>query len=331
MLKKIIYFLKNDPKRLLIILLAKIAPIFPDKLYLKLLYRISTGRKLDLKKPQTYNEKLQWLKLYNRRKEYSKYVDKYEVKKYIANVLGEEYVIPNIGVWDNFDEIDFTKLPEKFVLKCTHDSGGLIVCRDKNSLDISKAKEKIDKAMSRNYYTRSKEYPYKHVMPRIIAEEYMEDVSYSMDIHEPTNKTCDVAYLQNKHGLLDYKFMCFDGVVKALFLDIGVIGNSEGHSDEYYRSIFDRDFNVMPFKETRDHYPIPINRPHFFEEMVKIAEILSQGFPHIRVDLYYINGQIKVGELTFFHGSGLSNHFIPEEWNYKFGEWIKLPQKYNVI
>lgn len=317
----------KHPKSILQSLLFYTARLYSDRLYLKWMFWLRVGYKPDLDSPRTFNEKLQWLKLYNRKPEYTQMVDKVEAKKYVANLIGEEYLIPTLGVYNSVEEIDFDKLPNQFVLKCTHDSGGIIICRDKSRLNTHKAKKNLTKWLKNNYYYQNREYPYKNVKPRIIAEQYMVDVSYSMDIHEPTNKTCDVAYLQNKHGLLDYKFMCFDGVVKALFLDIGVIGNSEGHSDEYYRSIFDRDFNVMPFKETRDHYPIPINRPHFFEEMVKIAEILSQGFPHIRVDLYYINGQIKVGELTFFHGSGLSNHFIPEEWNYKFGEWIKLPEQ----
>ncbi len=293
-----------------------------DKLFLKIKYRLSTGRKLNITQPQTYNEKLQWLKLYNRKPEYTQMVDKYEAKKYVANIIGEEYIIPTLGVWDRFEDIDFDALPNQFVLKCTHDSGGLIICRDKAKLNIESAKKKINKCLNNNYFWSNREWPYKNVKPRIIAEEYITTNNISKSGNDAT---VNVDVLQQKYGLLDYKFMCFDGVVKCLFLDIGVIGNSSEHSSQYYRSIYDKNFNVMSFKETRKHYPFSIEKPHFWDEMLSIAERISKGIPHLRVDLYYVNGHIKVGELTFFHGSGLTNNFQPEEWDYTFGSWIKLP------
>ena len=170
-----------------------------DEAYLKLVYRLIFGRKLNLKNPKTFNEKLQWLKLYNRKPEYTLMVDKYEVKGYIAEQIGEEYVIPTLGVWDNFDDIDFDSLPNQFVLKCTHDSGGLVICKDKSNLDITKAREKINKALTRRFYYFGREWPYKNVKPRIIAEKYMVD------------KTVD--------ELRDYKFFCFGGVCKCLKVD----------------------------------------------------------------------------------------------------------------
>lgn len=285
-------------------------------------YKYSIGKELNLQNPQTYNEKLQWLKLYNRKPEYTQMVDKYEVKKHISKVIGEEYTIPTLGIWNKFEDIDFDSLPNKFVLKCTHDSGGLVICRDKGSFDIANARKKINKSLKRNYFWETREWPYKDIKPRIIAEEYI-DVSDNST--STTDGSIDTNSLQAKYGLLDYKFMCFDGVVKALFLDIGVIGNSTEHAKDYYRNIYDREWKVMPFKETRDFYPIPIEKPSFYEEMMRIAEKLSEGIPHLRVDLYYVNNRIYVGELTFFHGSGLSNYFEPEEWNHTFGSWIKLP------
>ena len=296
-----------------------------DVKFLSRKYKYSIGKKLNIENPQTYNEKLQWLKLYDRKTQYTRMVDKYEVKKYIADIIGEEYIIPTIGVWDKFEDINFETLPNQFVLKCTHDSGGLVICRDKSKLDISAARKKINKSLKRNYYWQNREWPYKNVKPRIIAEQYITISNNSTQLSD--NSEIDTQTLQEKFGLLDYKFMCFDGVVKALFLDIGVIGNSTGHAEDYYRNIYDREWKAMPFKETRDFYPTPIRKPDYYEEMISIAEKLSKGIPHLRVDLYYVDNRIYVGELTFFHGSGLSNYFEPQEWNYTFGSWIKLPEK----
>lgn len=313
----------RNPKKLLIYVLHRIGIIFSDKTYLKILFRLHMGHKLNIDNPQTYNEKLQWLKLYNRKPEYTQLVDKAHFKEYIAHTLGEEYIIPTIGVYDKFDDIDFASLPNQFVLKCTHDSGGLIICRDKNILDLKKARRKINDCLKRNYFYTWREWPYKNVKPRIIIEQFIS--TEKLDVNIENLKSIDTDILQKKYGLLDYKFMCFDGEVKALFLDIGVVTGSEGHAEEYFRSVYDKDWNVMNVKETREHYPIPIERPQFLDKMVKIAERLSVGHPHIRVDLYHINNQIYVGELTFYHGSGMGNLFIPAAWDYKFGEWIKLP------
>ena len=309
-------------------ILKKASHLLPDKTYIKLKFYSRMGRFPDLKNPKTFNEKLQWLKLYNRNPEYTCMVDKYEAKKYVADIIGEEYIIPTLGVWDKFDDIDFDKLPDQFVLKCTHDSGGLVICRDKSKLDKDAARKKIEKCLKTNYYWHGREWPYKNIKPRIIAEMYISDgISSEETIYKSTEKIF-YSDLQEEHGLLDYKFMCFDGVVCALFLDIGVVGSEEGHAKEYYRNVYDRQGNLLPVKETRENYPISVQLPTNLSEMVKIAEVLSRGVPHIRVDLYRLsNGEIKVGELTLFHGSGFSNVFIPPEWNLTFGNWIKLPKK----
>lgn len=313
-----------NPRKLIVYVLYHIGPIFSDRTYLKILFRVQMSHKLNLDNPQTYNEKLQWLKLYNRKPEYTQLVDKANFKEYVINTIGEQYVIPTIGIFDKFDDIDFALLPNQFVIKCTHDSGGLVICRDKSSLDIKKVRRKITTCLKRNYFYFGREWPYKHVKPRIMIEQFMS--TDKLDINIETIQSIDTETLQKKYGLLDYKFMCFDGEVKALFLDIGVVTGSEGHAEEYFRSVYDKNWNVMNVKETREHYPIPIDKPKFLDEMVKIAEQLSIGHPHIRVDLYYINNHIYVGELTFYHGSGLENYFIPSDWDYKFGEWIKLPK-----
>ena len=259
------------------------------------------GHFCNLQTPRTYNEKLQWLKLYNRKPEYTQMVDKYEAKKYVANIIGEEYIIPTLGVWDRFEDIDFDTLPNRFVLKCTHDSGGLVICRDKSKLDISEARKIINKSLNRNYYYMHREWPYKNVRPQIIAEKYMED--------------------ESGYELKDYKWFCFDGVPKALYIakDRGV----EGEETKF--DFYDEEFNHLPFTNGHPNSTHCRLKPQGFEKMKELAAILSQGIPHLRVDFYDINGRIYFGELTFYHWSGMVP-FEPEEWDYKFGEWIKLPQ-----
>ena len=290
----------NHPRKLLAYLLCCMAPIFPDRLFLKLLFRIKMGYKLNLDNPQTYSEKLQWLKLNNRKPGYTQMVDKVGAKEYVANIIGGEYIIPTIGVWDSVDDIDFDKLPNQFVLKCTHDSGGIVICPDKSKLDINAAKRKLKRGLKKNFYSQNREWPYKNVVPRIIGEQYMVD--------------------ESGYELKDYKWFCFDGVPKALFIatDRGV----EGEETKF--DFFDADFNHLPFTNGHPNANREILKPKGFEEMKRLAAKLSAGHPHLRVDFYDINGMIYFGELTFYHWSG-TTPFEPIEWDYKFGEWIKLP------
>ncbi len=270
-----------------------------DKAYLKLMFKVRLGKKLNLKNPKSYNEKLQWLKLYDRNPEYVKIVDKFDVKTIIEQKIGEQYIIPTLGVWDSFDEIDFDTLPNQFVLKCTHDSGGLVICKDKTTLDKVKAKEKIESSLKTNYFWHGREWPYKNLKPRIIAEKYMVD--------------------ESGYELKDYKFFCFDGKVKALF----VAKDRQKNGEETKFDFFDESFNHLPFTNGHPNSQPPYFKPDKFEEMKEIVEKLSAGFAHVRVDLYNINGQIYFGELTLFHWSGMTA-FEPEEWDYKFGSWIDL-------
>ena len=284
-----------------------IGRILPDKLsynenYLKLLYRSRMKKKLDLLNPKTYNEKLQWLKLYNRRPEYTNMVDKYEAKKYVEEKLGSnEIIIPTLGVWDKFDDIDFDKLPEQFVLKCTHDSGGVFICTNKKDFNIKKVRKKINRSLKKQYYSTTIEWPYKNVKPRIIAEKYMID--------------------ESGYELKDYKFFTFAGRVEALF--IATDRNSES---ETCFDFFDRDFKHLDLRNGHPNSKKEIIKPKNYEQMIQIAEMIGKGIPHVRVDLYNVNGKIYFGEITFYHWSGLKP-FEPEEWDYKFGEWIKLPNK----
>ena len=284
---------------------SKCLKILPDSVYLKLLYKKRTGKKLDLKKPKTFNEKLQGLKLYNRKPEYAVLVDKYKVKQYVAEKIGDEYIIPTLGVWEKFDDIDFDSLPEQFVLKCTHDSGGLVVCRDKNTLDKNAAKEKIERSLKKNYYWKGREWPYKNVKPRIIAEKYMEDENPAA-------------------GLTDYKFFCFNGKAEMLYVSQGL----EDHSTASI-SFYDMEGKEMPFHRS-DFNPIKgeLMLPANFSQMKEIAKQLAEEvrIPFVRIDLYSVCGKTYFSEITFFPCGGMLP-FEPKEWDEKLGDWIKLPDK----
>ena len=259
---------------------------------------------LNLENPKSYNEKLQWLKLYDRRPEYSIMVDKAEVKKYVASIIGEEHIIPTLAVYNRVEEIDFDSLPNQFVLKCTHDSGGIVICKDKESLDRKATKKKIKKGQKTNYFYQNREWVYKNVRPRIIAEQYMTNDSNS-DVDE----------------LSDYKWFCFGGEPKAMFIATDRFAEGEETKFDFY----DMDFNHLPFTNGHPNSSKPIPKPAGFERMKELARKLSKGLPHVRVDFYDVNGHIYFGEFTFFHWSG-TMPFEPEEWDYKFGEWLKLPQ-----
>lgn len=275
----------------------RIMRIIPDKLYIQIKYFYRFHKFANIDNPKTYNEKLQWMKLYDRNPLYTKLCDKYEVKDYVKDIIGEEYLIPTIGIYNSFEEIDFDKLPNQFVIKCTHDSGGLVICKDKNIFDYNKARNIINNSLKTNYYWHSREWPYKNVKPRIIIEKYMEDDSGE---------------------LRDYKFFCFDGNVKALYVA------SERYSDQETKfTFFDENFNRLDLYNSHPSSKEEINKPETFEKMKNIASKLSKGFNQVRVDLYEIEGKVYFGEMTFFHMSGFQP-FIPEKWDYIFGEWFKI-------
>lgn len=275
-----------------------------DEKFLKMIFKNAMGYPLNLDNPQTYNEKLQWLKINDRKPIYTTMVDKHEVKKYIADLIGEEYVIPTVGVWERFEDIDFDALPEQFVLKCTHDSGGLVICRDKSKLDKKAAEKKIKRCLKRNYYWSNREWPYKDVKPRIIAEPYMED--------------------SVTHDLRDYKFFSFDGETKALFIATERASDSEETKFDF----FDMEYNHLPFTNGHPNAKVLPKKPQNFDLMHELADKLSKGIPQVRIDFYEVDGRVYFGEMTFFHWSGLKP-FKPNEWDRKFGEWIRLPDKEN--
>ena len=269
--------------------------------FLKRVYQLKMGKPLDLENPQTYTEKLQWLKLYDHRPEYTRMVDKYGVKQYVAERIGEEYVIPLLGVWERAEDIDFDALPKQFVLKTTHDSGGIVVCKDKSCLDIPAARKTLRHFLRRDYYEHKREWPYKDVKPRVIAEAYMED------------SRCQ--------ELRDYKFFTFGGEPRVLY-----IAQGRGKGEPTVADFYDMDFNHLPFTIDHDMAAVPPEKPQCFEEMKRLAAVLSQGTPQLRVDFYEVDGRVYFGEMTFFHCSGL-DAFHPEAWDRTFGDWVTLPPK----
>lgn len=280
--------------------LKRMLRILPDEPYLRLIYLVKFHRLLNLKNPQTYNEKLQWLKLYDRNPEYTRMVDKYEAKGFVAERIGEGYTIPTLGVWDHFDEIDFHLLPDSFVLKCTHDSSGPVICRDKSRLDRPAARKRIESCLKKNYYWDYREWPYKDVKPRIIAEPYLRD--------EQTGE------------LRDYKFYTFGGQVKALLI---VSGRESGDVRGDY---FDETFKHLNLEWGFAHADTEPGLPKNLDTMIALAQKLSANTPQLRVDFYEANGKVLVGELTFFDGGGVQR-MKQQEWEKAFGDWIRLPPK----
>lgn len=274
-----------------------------DETFLKKKFHALMGRDLDLNTPITFNEKLQWLKLNDRRPEYTMLVDKWRVRDHIKEKLGEDYLIPLLGVYDDPDEIDFDALPERFVLKCNHNSGvGMCICKDKSKLNIEKVKKELRKGLAQDYYLTGREWPYKDVSRKIIAEQYMEDT-----------KTKE---------LRDYKFYCFSGIPKIIMVNSGR-GDGETTADYY-----DMDRNYLDFTWGYPHSNNVHILPENFELMKQLATVLSADIPHIRIDFYEVNGKVYIGELTFFDGSGF-DIIVPESWDFQIGSWIEIDEVNN--
>ena len=273
-----------------------------DEAYLKYRYYVKMKRKLRLDQPKTFNEKLQWLKLNDRNPRYTTMVDKYAVKQYVSELIGKEYVIPTLGVWDSFDEIEFDSLPDRFVLKCTHDSGGVVICKNKESFDYAKARKKITKSLKRNYYYPGREWPYKGITPRIIAEQFLEDSKMS--------------------ALCDYKFFCFHGEPRVILLC------AERYSAGGLReNFYDTEWNLLDVQRPKHpNTDYSLEKPEKLPEMLDVARALSKDVPFLRIDLYVVDNKIYFGEFTFFPASGFAG-FEPKEWDNTFGSWIDLPKK----
>lgn len=272
--------------------------ILPTKAYLSLKYRVIFGRWIDWKNPKSYTEKLQWLKVYGYKPEYSTMVDKVQVKEYVRNILGDSYIIPTLATWKSVDDIDFSSLPASFVLKCNHDSGMAIVCKDIANFNEHDAKEKLSAAFSKNYYLMGRETPYKFVQRQILAE----------------------ALLQRKDGgeIKDYKFLCFDGEPKIFKMDFG-------RSSVHHANFYDMDKNLLPFGMINcpPDPSVELDLPSNFDDMIEVVKKLCKGIPFVRIDLYNVDGQIYFGEITFYPSAGLVR-FTDPEWDEKLGNMISL-------
>ena len=293
-MKKII-----NPKYYLLKLMRLTAVLWSDKMYIQMCYLICLGRWPNLKNPQTFQEKLNWLKLYYRLDNLHKYVDKYEVRSHIENVIGKEYVVPLLGVWQSFDEIDFDSLPNQFVLKCTHDSGSYCICKNKKDFDVNLARKRINKGLKRNYFLTCREWPYKYCKPMIIAEKF----------------------LSPSHGeeLKDYKFFCFNGKPKIMYVSNDIARNAK-------TDFFDMDYKHLDMRMKDPNSESIPPKPEQFELMKSLATKLCQRFPHVRVDFYIVDNKVYFGELTFFHNGGFQKIY-PSIWNLRLGNWIIMPNK----
>lgn len=275
--------------------IGKIIDKIPDMTYLKLLYFLQCGKWINIRNPQTYNEKLQWLKIYGRYERFSNLVDKVEAKKLVASVVGEDYIVPTYAIYESVDQIDVATLPQQFVLKCTHDSGSSIICLDKEKFDLEETKKKLEKAMKIDYSKYLREKQYKKIKPRIIVEKFM-GINDKLPV--------------------DYKFFCFDGVPKIVLV-------AKDRDRMVKTNFYDMNFEKLPLKIENPNFEVPVEKPIQFEKMKCLAEKLSQGYSHIRIDLYNIGNRVYFSEFTFQHWGGFSN-IEPDDWDKIMGEWIQI-------
>lgn len=293
--------LLKTPKEFLGWAMFRLCPnMMSDRFYLEMNYLFTTRKHLDLDNPITFNEKLQWLKIYDRNPLYTKLVDKYLVKEWVREKIGDEYVIPTIAKYDSADEIKLEDLPNQFVLKCNHDSGSVVICKDKSKFDFDAAKTKLSHCLEKDTSSFFCEWAYRNVPRCIIAEPFLKE--------------------EGQEELMDYKFFCFDGVPQIMYMARDRPAIAE------YRDFFDMDYNHLPIKMSSPFAEVMPEKPKQFEKMKELASCLSQGIPQVRVDFYIINEQIYFGEMTFYHCGGMVD-FKPQEWNVKMGDMIHLPEK----
>ncbi len=294
---KAVYYLFHPIKLILYLSNKGFFNWLPDKVFLRTKYRLTIKKKLDLDNPRGFNEKLQWLKLYDKNASYVMMADKYLVKEYIANTIGNEYIIPTIAIYNSFDEIDFDSLPNEFVIKCTHDSGGIIIVKNKKEFNIANARKKINKYLKRNYFYLGREWPYKNIQRRIIIEKYMED---------------------SNGELIDYKVMCFNGDPQMIFTCTDRYKN-----DDLKVTFFDLNWKKLPFERHYKSSNCIIDKPKNLKKMLRLSKTLSKDIPFVRVDWYEIQGKLYFGEFTFYPGSGFEE-FTPDKWDNVIGDMLDL-------
>lgn len=287
-------------KRIRIKWLHTFARLYSDEMYLQRLFPLRTGYKLNIDNPRTFNEKLQWLKLYDRRPEYVQMVDKVEAKKYVAGIIGEEHIIPTLAVFNRAEDINFDLLPNQFVIKCTHDSGGIVICRDKSKLDRQATIDKLQQGLKKNYFYQNREWPYKNVKPRIIVEQYM----------------CN----NGDEGLTDYKVHNFNGMPEMILVCRDRYKET-GLTEDFYSCNWE---HLAILRPDHPHASESQIRPAELDEMLRLSKMLSNNIPFVRTDFYVIDHKVFFGELTFFPSSGMKA-FVPQKWDVILGDRLKLP------
>ena len=299
-MRKFFYLLKNNRLAFVTIFLTRFGAFIPDKIYIRILFRCKMGFKLNLKEPRLFVEKIQWLKLYNRKPEYTTFVDKHAVKKYISQCVGRNYVIPTLGVWNNAKEIDFDSLPNQFVLKCNHNSGlGMCICKDKSKLNIGKVQAALKKGFNEDYYYLGREWPYKNVKRKIICEKYMTD---------------------GNDQLADYKIHNFNGIPRVILVCRDRFKES-GLTEDFFSDKWEH-LNIQRPGHPNSQQVIP--KPSELNEMLLLSRQLSKDIPFVRTDFYTIQGKVYFGEITFYPASGM-DRFEPDTIDQQFGEWLNLP------
>ena len=282
----------------------RIVLIFPkliksDALYLKLKYYVNFRKTLNLENPKTFNEKIQWLKLHDRRPEYTTMVDKVEAKKYVASVIGEDHIIPTLTVYERAEDIDFDALPNQFVLKCSHDSGGIVICTDKSKLDREAAVRKLSKGLKSNYFYQTREWPYRNVKPKVLAEQYMSD--------------------DGENGLTDYKVHNFNGTPGMILVCRDRFGEG-GMTEDFYNAQWE---HLDISRTAHPNASTTVGKPAELDEMLRLSRELSKDIPFVRTDFYTVGHKVYFGELTFYPASGMKP-FVPDEWDYKVGTMLQL-------
>ncbi len=303
---------KITPWYILTVILTRaqfISRFIPDRRYLEIIYRGYMGHRLDLENPRYFNEKIQWMKLYDRDPKYARLIDKYEVKKYVADTVGGEYVIPTLGVYDRFEDIDFEALPNSFVIKCTHDSGSTVVVKDKYRMEVREIRKKITKCLNRDNFYLYREWQYRGIKPRIIIEQYMENIA------------SDTGNEKLVGQLLDYKIFTYGGEPRFIAVDFNRFSGAHG------RNLYDSKWNLMTVSLGYPSEPdVEIRKPEGFGKMMEVARKLAKEFYFVRVDLYYAAGKIFFGELTFLPGSGFEA-FSSDDYGLMIGNIMCLPDK----
>lgn len=295
---KFFFYLTNRPNILGLYIINKISIIIPTRIYIKLVFRLQFGYKIDLSQPKTFNEKLNWLKLNDRKPIYSKMVDKLYVKELVASIIGDQYVVPCYGAWDDFNKIDFSKLPNKFVLKTNHDSSGATICKDKSNFNYNLYKKKFTSLLKRNYFYHCREWPYKNVKPMVLAEMLLED--------------------PDRDKLEDYKFWCFDG--EPLYMYCTIKGG------DVYENFFDMNFKPVNISHGYPRINPEPQKPQNFEVMKMLCKKLAKNIPFVRIDFFEINGKIYFGEYTFYDWGGFKP-FINYNMDYELGRLINIEIK----